>query len=709
MIKYQKDTDNIVTLRMDMKDRKVNIINHKMGQVFVPVLEHLKIEKEKGQLRGVILTSEKDTFLAGGDLEYLYKNYNPQEIFEYSEKLKSFFRALELPGVPVVAAINGTALGVGFELPLACHYKIAIDNNKISLGLPEVTLGLMPGSGGNIRMLWMLGIEKAFHILSTGKRYKPKEALEAGLIDELAKDRKDMMSKAKKWLMSNPEGRQPWDRNGYQIPNSQSWDSKVSTLVPRLIAELTKKHRNHFPAPKAILHTLVEGAKVDFDTACRIESRNFTQLLMRPESRNMVKAYWFDLLKIKGGTNRPKGFGKFRPKKVGIIGAGLMGSGIAYVCAKRKMEVILKDISIPVAERGKAFSEKQLEQIVEKGLMKEKDKQKILARIHPTENAEDFESCDLVIEAVFENQVVKEKVIKEANKHIDEYTFIASNTSLIPINTLAKSTVHPDNFIGLHFFSPVENELLVEIVKGDQTSNETIAKAFDFVRSLKKIPIIVKDNPGFYAARVQNTYILEAITMLAEGIPAIVIEHMGIQAGMPMGGLEMADVLSLKVVRRAERQAAEHFGKKYTDHPALSIIDYMTETLGRSGKFNGAGFYHYENNEKVGIWENIQEHYPNKENYYNEDELKERLLMVQALEAARCLQEGIVSSVQDANMGSILGWQFPSFKGGVLHYINDYGIVAFVEKCKSYKAKHGQRFKVPKILLKMMKEQTVFG
>lgn len=709
MIFYRKDTDNIVTLTLDMSGRNFNVLNHEIVETFVPIIRHLQEEKSKKKLRGIIITSAKKNFLFGGDLEYLYRNYSPEEIFNFAEKLQGFFRDIESPGVPVVAAINGTALGTGFELALACHHRIAIDSPDIRLGHPEVSLGLMPGSGGVIRLLWLLGIEKAFHVLTNGKRLRPQEALNVGIIDELAKDVPDMIARAKHFLLNKKEGRRPWDIKGETIPDGTVKDAEVAQKVRLLAASLVKKNHLNFPAPHTILNTLVEGSKVDFDTACRIESRYFTQLLMRPETRNMIKAFWFDNNAIRSGANRPKGYGKFRPQKVGIIGAGVMGSGIAFECLRRGLEVVIKDVSKSVAERGREYVIKQLNSFVQEGKLLPSEQDDCLKKLNTTENAEAFADCDLVIEAVFENKMVKTKVLREAELHMDQYSLFATNTVSIPITELGSNANHPENFVGLHFFSPVEQSPLVEIVKGKQTSNETVARAFDFVKRIKKTPIVVKDNWGFYAARVQNTFILEGIQMLQEGYPAALIENLGVQAGMPKGALALADDLSLDLVLRYEDLAAQHYGPKYIQHPAVTALQIMLEEEKRRGAYKATGFYDYDNKTRIHLWEGLTDIFTNKKTTFDADELKERLLFVQVLEAIWCLQEGIINSIPEANLGSIFGWGFPPFKGGVIQYVNDYGIERFVKKCKVYEDEHGPRFQVPKMLREMAEGQAVFA
>ena len=684
MIKYTKDTDNIVTLTLDMQGRVENVINHEIGEAFLPVVEHLKQEKRKGALRGVILTSAKKTFLTGGDLEYLHQVSGTEEIFAFNEKLNTFLRDLERPGVPVVAAINGTALSTGFELALACHHRIVIDDPKVLLGLPEVTLGMMPGSGGVIRLMWLLGIEKAFPILTSGRRYSPREALHVGIIDELATDRADMMEKARTWLLENKEGRRPWDLQECKIPGGTARDTGLAKRIRRMAARLAGSLHQNYPAPAAILQTLTEGSKVDFDTACRIESRHYTALLQSRECKNMTKALWFDNLAIQQGENRPKGYGKFRPKKVGVIGAGMMGSGIACACLQNGLEVVLKDVSRAIAARGLEYVKKRFTSLVENGQMQAEERAKLLKGITTTEESQDFEECDLVIEAVFENSMVKQKVTREAESFIDEYSLFASNTISIPITQLAKASSRPENYVGLHFFAPAEEVPLVEIVRGEQTSDETVARAIDFVQKIQKIPIVVKDDWGFYAARVQNTYILEGITMLQEGYPPALIENLGRQAGMPKGALEYADDLGLNLVLNYEQQAAGHYGPKYIQHPAVGVLNIMLEELDRRGKAAKAGFYFYKEGQNRRLWPELQEYFPATKKEYDRYEITERLLFAQVIEAIWCMQEKVIRSIPAANLGSIYGWGFPACKGGVIQFIADYGKEAFLKKCGVY-------------------------
>ena len=706
MIRYEKDTQNIVTLTFDMAGSPYNIVSHEIGKSFIPVLEHLKAEKAKGLLRGVIITSAKKNFLQGGDLDFFYNCTDPSAIFETSQKLSQFFRQLESPGAPVVAAINGTALGPGFGLALACHHRIAIDRSDIKLGLPDTSLGLMPRGGEIIRLMWLLGIEKAYHVACDGHYYNPKEALVAEVIDELAEDERDMLAKARTWILKNQNYRRPWDTEGEQIPDGSVRDAKTGATIRRLTAEQYKRTRHIFPCYEAILSTLVEGSRVDFDTACLIQSRYFTTVCLSREAKNMIKTFWFDYNNIRYGASRPKGFGKFRPRKVGVIGAGLMGSGIVYACARAGLNVVLKDISRSVAEKGKHYTAEKMRKLVENKEITEKEREETLSRILATEKMEEFQGCDIIIEAVFENQQLKSKVIKEAESYLDQYCIIASNTSSIPITKLGKTTYRPANFAGMRFFRPVEDEALVEIVKGEATSDETIARAFDFIKLIKKIPIVVKDSWGFFSGRVRNTYILEGISMLQEGFPPALIENLGVQSGMKYGPLAWADDQSLDLISEYEHQAAELYGPKYVRHPAVATLEMMIND-GRNGRDVRSGFYEYDrNNGTRKLWNGLNADV--KTPQYNAEEVTERLLFVQILESLWCLHEGVIKTIAEGNFGSVQGWGFPSVRGGVFQYVNDYGLAAFVEKCAIYEKLHGQRFRVPKFLKTMVEQNETF-
>ncbi len=703
MIRYQKDTNNIVTLTFDMEGTRSNVINHQMWTSFLPVLQRLQLEKEKGRLRGVIFTSAKRTFLSGGGLDSLLQVDNPEEIYSTAERMKLFLRELERPGVPVVAAINGSALGPGFEMALACHHRVALNKPEIRLGFPEINFGLTPGAGGIIRLLWLKGIAATYSILSSGRPYPPGEALQIGLIDELARDQKEMMEKAKQWLFSKPDGRRPWDQPDAGIPFGDSRTPDLASFLQLQLAQLRKDNHPQQKALETILLVLEKGAKVDFDTASRLESRYYAFNLSRPQTRNLIQALYFDRHILFEGPNRPKGYGRFRPKRVGIIGAGRMGSGIALACLRHQMQVVLKDISALVAERGRDFVRNKLNEDKEKGVLDEQQESAMLSQITTTEQSSDFAQCDVIIEAVFEHPGVKRKVTREAEEFLDEFSLFATNTISIPITELAEGTQHPQQYIGLHFFHPADQVPLVEIVRGQHTSEETVARSFDFVMQIGKVPIIVKDDWGFFAARVQNTYLLEGITMLQEGVPAPLIEYAGRLSGLPEGPLRMADRLGLDLALKYENQAAAHYGKNYIQHPAVSVLTCLLEEYERKGISKRAGFYEYD---ELGapqrLWAELSSIYKVKNGHYSTAELTDRMLIAQALEAVWCLQEGVIRLAPEANLGSIYGWGFPADKGGVIQYIINQGKEEFMAKCQVLQNQFGPRFRVPRKIWKII-------
>lgn len=708
MIRYKKDTSNIVVLTLDMANRKNNIINHEVGRAFIPVLAHLNRERKKGELTGVIITSAKQSFLSGGDLKYLYESTDVQDIHSYVTKLMEVFRSLERLQVPVVAAINGTALGSGFELCLATHHRVCINDPEIRLGSPEVTLGLMPGGGGLMRTLWMVGILKSMEILTKGRLLNPLEAREINLVDELAYDRGDMMRKARNWIENNSEPRQKWDTPNTTIPGLPADDLQVRSAIALAAANLYKETRGNYPAPLKILETIVEGASLSFESAIRVEGRNFTELIAGKTAKNLMKAFWFDFNAIKAASSRPKGYGRFRPQRIGVIGAGMMGSGIAFISAKAGLKVILKDVSKPIADKGKQYSAKLLEEEVQAGILTEDDKEQILKKIQTTENASDFEDCDLIIEAVFENRMIKGQVTREADKFLHSETVFASNTSTIPITDLSKASLRPENFIGMHFFSPVEKMELVEIIKGEHTSRETLARAFDFVKQVGKTPIVVNDSRGFYTTRVLNRFILEGLALLKEGQLPSTIEQVSIMAGMPVGPLALSDEVSISLLRDIETQAERDLGDAYEMHPGYPVMLKMVEELNRPGKAKKGGFYEYPQSGEKYIWEGLNYHFPPSEKPLDIEVMRKRILFAQALEAVRCYEEKVVMAVHDANMGSILGWGFAPFKGGTLQFINDFGLSNFISEARKLEADFGVRFSIPNLLLQMEADNELF-
>ncbi|MFK8164305.1 MAG: 3-hydroxyacyl-CoA dehydrogenase NAD-binding domain-containing protein [Lewinella sp.] len=699
MINYRKDTDDIVTLILDMSGRESNLLNHELVAAFRPVIAHLQKEKAAGRLRGVIISSAKNDFLQGGDLAYMLKLKDAEEAFNAAQLLKAFLRDLEVPGVPVVAAIDGDAIGTGFELALACHRRIVTANTKIRLGHPEVRIGLIPSGGAVIRLMWLLGIERAYPLLLEGRRYSPQEALKVGLVDELADDPVDLIRKAKAWLLSNPTTHRPWDAEDGEIPGGSAADPNLGHRIRLLTARLSANTNDLYPAQRAIIDLLAEASKVDFETALRIDSRYYAAVATGEVSNNMISTFWFDKQAIRTkGLGRPKGYGKFRPRRVGVIGAGRMGSGIAFLCLRNGLEVVLKDVSQPIADRGKAYVTERIDEYIERGTFQPSEREELLSRITTTDKSTEFVGCDIVVEAVFENKAVKQKVTREAEEQLDEFAIFATNTVSIPITELSKGSLRPEHYVGIHFFSPAETSSVVEVIKGDLTNEETIARAFDFATTIRKIPLVVKDSWGFFAARVQNTYILEGVTMLNEGYPAALVENMGRQAGMALGPLALADKLGLSLVMRYEKQAAAHYGDKYQQHPAVPALKTMLDDLGRGGEQKRAGFYAYNADGTARLWTGIGDHFPVTKTDYDRRRMKDRFLFSQVIESGWCLQEKVITEPAAANLASVYAWGFPGYTGGVLRYLESYGRAAFEKRSKELAERYGQRFSVPKYL-----------
>jgi 3-hydroxyacyl-CoA dehydrogenase / enoyl-CoA hydratase / 3-hydroxybutyryl-CoA epimerase len=707
-INYHKDEEGIVTLTMDMPGRSTNVINEAFGAALRTALDQLETDK---LLSGVILTSAKNTFMAGGDLEWLVQLDDPQTAFLAAQEIKALFRRLEKLGKPVVAAINGSALGGGLELALACHRRIANDNKKLNIGFPEVTLGLLPGGGGVIRLSHLIGLQEAFPYLMEGKQIDPQAAIKAGIIDELAEDKTDLTHRAKAWILSQPPAYQPWDKPRFQIPGGSPTNPRVAQMLAIAPAMLKKKTYGNYPAPQAIMNTAVEGAMVDFDTALRIESRYFAQVATGQVAKNMINAFWFQLNQINAGENRPANIASTNTKKVGVLGAGMMGHGIAYVSAYAGMDVVIKDITLEKAVAGKEAIAGIINKRVASGKMAADQAKQILNRIQTTVEPADLQGCDLVIEAVFENRELKARVTAEAEVEISETAVFASNTSTLPITSLATNSARPSNFIGLHFFSPVHKMKLVEIICGRQTSEAALAKAFDFVRKIGKIPIVVNDSRGFYTSRVFSTYLQEGLALLSEGQHPRAIESAGLQAGMPVGPLALADEVSLSLMVHINEQTRKDLaaeGQELPAHPADNVFEVMTRDFSRLGKASGAGFYEYPAGETKYLWPELSSLFAQDGHKLSQKEMIERMMFIQALETARCYAEGVVTSVADANIGSIFGWGFAPFKGGTLQYINDYGLNLFVQRSLELADQYGERFRPPTLLTTMAEEKRAF-
>ncbi len=710
-IRFEKDSDNIVTLTMDMPNQSANTMNADFRSAILSVAD--RIEAEKDSIAGVIFASAKKTFFAGGDLNELIqvKKENATEFFAMVEKIKAPLRKIETLGIPTVAAINGAALGGGFEIALSCHHRIAVNQPNIKLGLPEVTLGLLPGGGGVARMVRILGLEAAFPYLLEGKQINPEVALKAGLIDALADHADDLISKAKAWIKENPTSKQAWDVKGYKLPGGAPSHPAVAQKLAIVPSILRQKSKGCYPAPEKIMAAAVEGAQVDFDTACRIESRYFTELTTSQVAKNMIGTFWFQLNEIKAGGSRPKDIEKYTTKKVGILGAGMMGAGIAYATASRGIDVILKDVSMEAAEKGKAYSEGLLKKKVSRKRMTEEKKTEILSLIKPTDSAEDLSGCDLIIEAVFEDRDLKAKVTQEAEPFMAEGGVFASNTSTLPITGLATASKEAEKFIGLHFFSPVEKMPLVEIIKGAATSDETLAKAFDFVLQINKTPIVVNDSRGFFTSRTFATYVNEGISLLAEGVNPNIIENAALQSGMPVGPLAVQDEVSLSLSQKVTlqtRKDLEAEGKSLPISAAETLTTRMIKEFKREGKAAGAGFYDYPKSGKKQLWPGLVDHFSDPSVDIPFNDVKERLLFIQSLETLRCYEENVLMSVRDANIGSIFGLGFAPWSGGAIQYVNQYGVRNFYQRATELAERYGERFTPPKILETQAEQNEAF-
>ncbi|WP_293390141.1 3-hydroxyacyl-CoA dehydrogenase NAD-binding domain-containing protein [Nevskia sp.] len=704
------DADGIATLTMDLVDRPMNVLNEALMAPFADYIA--KIEADAA-IKGVILTSAKREFLAGADIDMVFGITDPKLAFEVAERLKQMLRRLELCGRPVVAALNGTALGGGLEVALACHWRVAINDPKAKFGLPEVKLGLLPGGGGTQRLPRMIGIQASLPLMLEGKELNVEAAKQQGIINELAADKAEMLAKAKSWCLANPKPVQPWDDKKFKWPGGDARHPAVVQVFAIAPSMAGAKTQGNYPAATNIMSCVYEGGIVDFESGCRIESRYFANLVVSQVSKNMIGTLWFQLNSINKGKSRPEGFPKSKVQKLGILGAGMMGAGIAYVSAKVGIECVLLDSTIEAAEKGKAYSAGLLDKAIKKGRETPAGKGVFLDRIKATTDYADLAGCDLVIEAVFEDRAIKADVTKKTEAVIPATATFASNTSTLPITGLATASLRPEQFIGLHFFSPVDKMPLVEIIIGEKTSKATLAKGFDYVQQIKKTPIVVNDSRGFYTSRSFATYVMEGMALLQEGQHPRSIEMAGLKAGMPVGPLALQDEVSLSlsvhVMEQTKKDLAAE-GKPYVGHPSEPLILKMCKELNRPGKKAGKGFYDYPEAGTKGekkLWPELTTVFPLKEQL-SQQELVERMMFAQANEAARCFEENVVMTVADANIGSIFGWGFAPHQGGALQYINAYGVSKFVARAEALAVQYGPRFKPAAILVKMAGEGKRF-
>jgi len=700
--KYEKDASNIVTVTMDMRG-SVNAINDEFIEAMRSTLTKLQAEEN---LAGVVITSAKKTFIAGGDLNDLVAAQPGEEqgVFVRTEGIKALLRQIEKLPVPVVAAINGAALGGGLEVCLCCNHRIAVDSRAVLLGLPEVGLGLLPGGGGVVRLTSLLGFEKAFPFLIEGKKLGPAPALAAGLIHETVATQDELLPRAKAWILENPSSAvQAWDIKGFKIPGGGEENPAIRQGIVFAAAGLQKKTRGLLPAPEMILDIMVETLRVDLDTALRIESRQFAQLVTTPEAKNMINAFFFQMNQVAGGQSRPNGFEPNTVSRLGILGGGMMGQGIAMSAAMVGIDVVVKDVTMESAEKAKAYSEQGLAKLVQKGRMKEAAAAEVLARIKPSVSDSDLQGCDFIIEAVFENVELKHSLTKSTESCLAEGGVWASNTSTLPITALSTASSKPANFIGMHFFSPVDRMPLVEIICGAETSEETLAKAFDLTRQLKKTPIVVNDSPGFYTSRTISTPIQEAAQLMAEGVNAVRVESVGKSVGWPVGPLALQDEVSQKLSLDIIDAQISMGLRKTEDDPTpqgTALMRCLLNEHKRGGRVHGGGYYEYSETGKQ-IWPGLRDLYfkEDVDSAVSDQDIRDRLLFRPVIESLVCLETGVLRTVADGNIGSIMGIGAPTWTGGYIQFVNTYGLVRFVERCRELESKYGKRFAPPQIAI----------
>lgn len=685
-----KSSDDIAILDVIVDNSPVNVWNENSVNEFSQLCDEVI---SWPNVKGLIILSSRPEFMVGADLKSLMPLSDVSRNRKTVRKLKESFRKLEKWTKPVVSVVEGTALGGGFELCLSCNYRLVRDDEGIRLGLPEATLGLLPGAGGTQRLSRLIGISEALQFMVEGKKVSPRTAKSMGLIHDLASDHTSLIEKAKQYITSHPQVSQPWDEKGYKIPGGMVQTPQGMTTFSASAALVKQKTFGNYTAPLAILSAVYEGMQVPFDLGLEIEEEYFIQCMKSPEATSIIRTMFLHVNELHKGMGRPKGVDRRKFQKVGVLGAGMMGSGIAYSLARAGVEVVLKDVSLDAAIKGKAYSEKILKPLVEKEKISASERDNLLSRIHVTDKASDLSSCEWIIEAVTEDRVIKQKVFKEAIENIPKTALIASNTSTLPITGLSEYTDRPEDFVGVHFFSPVEKMQLVEIIRGRQSSDKVVASAWDLVRSMDKTPVIVNDGRGFFTSRVFSSYVNAGCACLRDGIAPALIENAGKMAGMPVGPLAVADEVSIDLIYHIILQTEKDLGK--SDGSAASVISKLfVEKLKRLGRKSGAGFYEYSEQGKK-LWSGLSDHFQVSREQPPVAEVKRRLLHAQAVEALRALDEGVITSLQDGDVASILGWGFPAHTGGIFSYIEGITLGRFVAECEELRSKWGDDFKVP--------------
>jgi 3-hydroxyacyl-CoA dehydrogenase/enoyl-CoA hydratase/3-hydroxybutyryl-CoA epimerase len=693
-IQYSVDADGIALLTIDLPGKSMNVLTPEVMEDLATLTGKAA---EDEAVKGIVLTSGKKAFIAGADIKDMVTAYDRgvthKEAAEFSLGLNRTLRGMETCGKPVAVAINGLALGGGLEVCLAGHYRVLASDTGAVLGFPEVNIGLLPGAGGTQRTPRLIGFREAATMVLQCRNQRPEQALKIGLVHELA-PAAEVVDRAKAWVLESGDPQQPWDKKGFKIPGGGLTHPGTAQTFMVGNALVAKNTKHNYPAPIAAQSAMFEGCATSFDQGLAIESQYFGSLLAGPVARNMMRSLFVNKGKADKLVRRPQGIEKSKVSKLGILGAGMMGAGIAFVSAKAGMEVVLLDTSQDNAERGKGYSESLLKKAIERGRSTEEKAKALLDRITPTTSYHDLAGCDLVIEAVFESQALKADVTAKTEAVVPESCIFASNTSTLPITGLAKASERPEQFIGLHFFSPVDKMPLVEIILGEKTNEEAIARSLDYIQQIRKTPIVVNDSRGFYTSRVFSTFTGEGISMLAEGVKPGLIENAARMAGMPVGPLAVTDEVTLELAYKIGKETAAALGREYPADASQSAVRAMVEDLDRKGKRFGKGFYDYPEGGTKQLWAGLAEHFPVAEEQPDVEELKKRFLNIQALETARCVEEGVVTHAEDGDIGSIFGWGFPPYTGGTLSYIDTMGIDAFVAECDRMAEAYGDRFRV---------------
>ncbi len=712
IIKIELDTDGIALLTIDYPDKSMNVISTELIAELENLAEKLATDDA---IKGAVLTSgKKGSFVAGADLNMLLDLANNTEQDSIEDRYKKVsrlthaLRSLETCGKPVAAAINGLALGGGLEISLACHYRIVADNPKLNLGFPEVMVGLLPGAGGTQRLPRLMGVQPALPYLLQGKNMNPEKALANNVVDAIA-PLDELIAKAKAWILSEGVSVQPWDEKRFKVPGGQgAFNPKVAQTFMGAQAMLQKESKGNYPAPEAILSCVYEGHQLPIDTALKIECEYFTSLLLDDVASNMIRTLFVSKQAAEKGVRRPKGIPPMKTTKLGMLGAGMMGAGIAYVSAMAGIEVILLDVSIETAEKGKNYSDKLLSKRISRNKMTREKADGILSLIKPTSDYADLAGCDLLIEAVLEDVAVKADVTAKVEAVVPESCIYGSNTSTLPISQLAKASLRQEQFIGIHFFSPVDKMPLVEIIVGEKTGDEAIAKAMDYVAQIRKTPIVVNDSRGFYTSRCFSTYPKEALNMLAEGVSPALIDNSGAYAGMAVGPLTVADEVSIELMHHVAKATRKGLGEAYTKENCDDVISKMVVDLKRLGRKNLKGFYDYHEDGSKSLWSGVTEYFPLADKQPTQEEVTQRLLYRQALEVVRCYEEKVLLAPEDADIGAIFGWGFAPWTGGPLSMIDTIGIEKFVAECDGLADKYGEVYSVPKLLRKMSDNNQSF-